>query len=227
MEVWKKIEGFDYDYRVSNYGNVICKNPIQLKNANRNLGSKDLKGYLRVCLVANKKPKTIKIHRLVAKYFIDNYSELLTVNHKDFNKENNSVENLEMMTFSENTGHYIQNIIKNKSYSKHIGISFHLGINKWTARITVNDKRHSLGVFETEKEALDCYNNFCLNPSSNNLKIGKGKSNLGRSKYSEEQNLYAFELAKKIGVRKAGKETGMGSTRISMLRRKYNTFIKN
>ena len=53
------------------------------------------------------------------------------------------------------------------------------------------------------------------------IKLGKGKSNIGRSKYSEEQKHKALLLSYEIGVRKAGKITGMGSTGISKLRSKY------
>lgn len=219
MEIWKDIIGFDYDYKVSNYGNVICLNAFHTKNRKRKIGSKDATGYLRVSLIQNKSPKFRKIHRLVAEYFIENYNELLTVNHKDFNKENNHIDNLEMMTVSENVNHYIENVVKLNSYSKYKGISFHLGINKWTARITFDNKRHSLGVFNTEIEAVKCYNDFLLNKDSKLLKKGKGKSNLGRCKYSDEDNIYALALAEKIGIRKAGKETGMGSTRICILRK--------
>jgi len=48
---------------------------------------------------------TKKIHRLVAKAFIDNYSEYLQVNHKNCVKHDNRLENLEMVTQSQNTKH--------------------------------------------------------------------------------------------------------------------------
>lgn len=58
----------------------------------------DEKGYVKVSLWVNKKVKTIKIHRLVAKYFVPNPYNYKEVNHKDENKTNNHAENLEWCT---------------------------------------------------------------------------------------------------------------------------------
>ena len=60
--------------------------------------SLDEKGYVKVSLWVNKKVKTIKIHRLVAKYFVPNPYNYKEVNHKDENKTNNHAENLEWCT---------------------------------------------------------------------------------------------------------------------------------
>ena len=57
--------------------------------------SLDEKGYAKVSLWVNKKVKTMKIHRLVAKYFIPNPCNYKEVNHKDEDKTNNHVSNLE------------------------------------------------------------------------------------------------------------------------------------
>jgi len=62
-------------------------------------------GYLKVYLYKNKKRFNLSLHRLVAKHFLKNYSNKLEVNHKDFNKKNNSINNLEMMTSKENWKH--------------------------------------------------------------------------------------------------------------------------
>ena len=57
--------------------------------------SPDEKGYKKVSLWVNKKVITLKIHRLVAKYFIPNPNNYKEVNHKDEDKTNNCVSNLE------------------------------------------------------------------------------------------------------------------------------------
>ena len=62
-------------------------------------------GYLTTVLVLNGVNKSVKIHRLVAQAFIPNELNLATVNHKDFNKSNNCVENLEWMTSEQNSLH--------------------------------------------------------------------------------------------------------------------------
>lgn len=72
--------------------------------------AKDNGGYLRTVLIRDDgKYHTVKIHRIIAKTFIDNPERKATVNHKDFNKQNNNVNNLEWMTNKENTQHAIDN----------------------------------------------------------------------------------------------------------------------
>lgn len=62
-------------------------------------------GYERVELRVNHKPKKFFVHRLVAQMFIDNPNNLKVINHKDGNKLNNNVENLEWTTQSRNVLH--------------------------------------------------------------------------------------------------------------------------
>ena len=67
------------------------------------------KGYLWVELYNNKEHKKFSIHRLVAQAFILNPENKPQVNHKDGNKENNNVNNLEWVTNQENRNHAIKN----------------------------------------------------------------------------------------------------------------------
>lgn len=62
-----------------------------------------VKGYKQVCLTKDNKKSTKKIHRLVAMAFIPNPDNLPCVNHKDENKANNNVDNLEWCSFEYNT----------------------------------------------------------------------------------------------------------------------------
>jgi hypothetical protein len=62
-------------------------------------------GYVTVGLYLNKKSKVIPVHRIVAQAFLPNPLSLRTVNHKDFDKTNNNVSNLEWMTHQENSLH--------------------------------------------------------------------------------------------------------------------------
>lgn len=89
MEIWKTIQDYGGLYQVSNTGKVR-----DLKNHIKSV-YKNNKGYICLSLYYNGKTYHPTIHRLVAKAFIPNPNNYEQVNHKDCNKENNSVENLE------------------------------------------------------------------------------------------------------------------------------------
>ena len=107
-EEWRDIEGYP-NYRVSNLGRVKS-----LGN-NRSRKEKILKpiptsnGYLRVQLWKNKKGKILLLHRLVAMAFLDNSDNFPQCNHKDENKKNNCVENLEWCTVKYNNNYGTRN----------------------------------------------------------------------------------------------------------------------
>ena len=89
MEIWKTIQDYGGLYQVSNTGKVR-----DLKNHIKSV-YKNNKGYVCLSLYYNGKTYHPTVHRLVAKAFIPNPNNYEQVNHKDCNKENNSVENLE------------------------------------------------------------------------------------------------------------------------------------
>lgn len=101
-EIWKDIVGYEGLYQVSNIGNVRSLNWKNCGYA-KNLWLKPHnKGYYQVELVKNKKKKTFVVHRLVSIAFIPNPENLPCVNHKDENKQNNCVENLEWCDYKYN-----------------------------------------------------------------------------------------------------------------------------
>lgn len=91
MEIWKKINGYG-DYQVSSMGRFKS-----LKYGKERIMKliKDSNGYLQVQLCKNGKVILYLVHRLVAQAFIDNPDNLPQVNHKNENKADNRVENLE------------------------------------------------------------------------------------------------------------------------------------
>lgn len=95
-EVWKDIKGYEGHYQVSNLGFVVSEKYNNIKN-NRKKLKKSLThdGYETVTLYKNNKRKTLRVHRLVAEAFLFNPKNLPQVNHKDENKTNNNVHNLE------------------------------------------------------------------------------------------------------------------------------------
>ena len=108
MEEWRDIPGYESFYQVSNLGNVrsIRFNKI------RNMKSWDSNGYRAVELYLNNNGYTVGIHRLVALAFIPNPENKPEVNHKDRNRSNNNVENLEWVTQSENIAHAYRSGVK-------------------------------------------------------------------------------------------------------------------
>lgn len=119
QEIWKDIEGYEGLYQVSNFGRVkslyFGKEKI-LKQ------SKHKDEYLQVSLSRNGKKKTFTIHKLVALAFIPNPDNLLEVNHKDENKQNNHIENLEFCnhTYNINYGTCKKRISKAHKGKKHL-----------------------------------------------------------------------------------------------------------
>lgn len=110
-EIWKDIKGYEGLYQVSNLGRIKSLygwNAGSKKYCSRTLMMKpkvSCVGYYNITLHKNKKQKTYNVHRLVAETFIINPDKKETVNHKDGNKLNNCVENLEWATRSENQIH--------------------------------------------------------------------------------------------------------------------------
>ena len=98
-EEFKDIPGFP-NYEVSNTGIVRNKKRNKIKEPGI-----DKKGYYKVDLYKNSKRTTKKIHRLVADAFLPKDPQRKDINHKDGNKANNKVSNLERCTKSENMKH--------------------------------------------------------------------------------------------------------------------------
>lgn len=117
-EVWKDVVGYEGLYRVSNYGNVISIPRLSKKRnriyAGQKLNcTKFLTGYLNVGLSKDSITTKYNVHRLVAEAFIPNPENKATVNHKDGNKLNNNINNLEWNTYTENNRHaFANNLIK-------------------------------------------------------------------------------------------------------------------
>lgn len=99
-EIFKWIKGYEGFYEISNLGNVRS---TSYKGTRILKPAKTGNGYLNVILCINQVREHKLIHRLVAEAFIDNPNNYDTVNHKDKNKLNNKVENLEWLTSIDNS----------------------------------------------------------------------------------------------------------------------------
>lgn len=101
-EVFKKIKGFER-YEISNFGNVRNVKTLKIRKLRVSAGYFDITFPIKIEGV--QKWKSFSIHRLVAEAFIKNPEKKPCVNHKDGNKQNNKVSNLEWVTYSENIKH--------------------------------------------------------------------------------------------------------------------------
>lgn len=98
-EIWTPIEGYETRYAISNFG------AVKSIKTNKLLKQEIRRDYYSVQLFDGHNYKHQSIHRLVAKHFIDNPQHFLYVNHKDENKLNNNVNNLEWCTHSYNVNY--------------------------------------------------------------------------------------------------------------------------
>jgi hypothetical protein len=167
-EIWKPIEEFP-NYHISSFGNI--------KNITTNkLLKKCLKGgYYNICLVNNNGRKSCKIHRLVALAFITNNENKPEVNHKDKNKLNNHIDNLEWNTRRENNQH------------KSIGLIY-----------TSNKNKQVLRIDKTSEDILENYNSIEDAGKwafENNLTktIHNGRNSIGNCLNGLSQSAYGFK----------------------------------
>ena len=113
QEYWGDIEEFDGLYQASNLGRIRNKKTERILKCQKNK-----KGYLVVGLRKNNTQITRQVHRLVAKTFIPNPENKPQVNHKDGNKEDCCISNLEWNTNGENGKHAYDTGLRRKRFGK-------------------------------------------------------------------------------------------------------------
>lgn len=114
------------------------------------------KGYLKVWLYKNGKRKMFYVHRLVAQAFLENPDALPMVNHKDFDKANNDVGNLEYCTARYNMTY---SAIAKQTSSSYLGVTWNKRARKWQAQYQIGKKKIYIGCFGTQEEAHIAYVN--------------------------------------------------------------------
>lgn len=124
IEIWKDIEDYEGIYQISTFGRVKSLARM-IKNGAKEYYRKEIimtlsynyDGYYIITLHKNNIPRTYKIHRLVAIYFIPNCKNKPVVNHLDGNKTNNHIDNLEWSTYKKNSNHAVDmRLVTNNKY---------------------------------------------------------------------------------------------------------------
>lgn len=114
-EIWRDIKGYENRYAISNKGRIYSY------LSNKMLSQCLRRGYLSVCLITGDGRKKMEsVHRLVAIHFLDNPNNLPQVNHKDENKLNNEVDNLEWCTAKDNMNYGTRNERISKAHNKSV-----------------------------------------------------------------------------------------------------------
>lgn len=125
-EIWKDVVGFEGLYKVSNLGRVkslqrtcIGKNGVVVVTNERIKNVHDNRyGYLALPLYKNNKVYNRYVHRLVCEAFLSNPNNHPCVNHKDEDKWNNRVDNLEWCTYKYNSTYGSARERQKKTYRK-------------------------------------------------------------------------------------------------------------
>ena len=167
MEIWKDIKGYEGLYQVSNLGNVKV---LQKWNGARGkhfyepcekilTPTDNGYGYSIVGLRKKHSRKNYYVHRLVAEAFIPNPNDYPQINHKDYNRKNNNVDNLEWCTPKQNTQYSSVNMRKPKTNPRKSNTGERFIIyreSKKEFRVIINKKEY--GIKKTLEEAVDFRN---------------------------------------------------------------------
>ena len=181
-EQWKDIDGFEGIYQVSSFGGLKSFKDLKegriLSNKNKN------KGYFSVVLRITRGPtRYTRMHRLVAEAFIQNPDNLPAINHKDSNKQNNRVDNLEWVTISQNVQHAVKNnpgfLNGMKRYNQQIRPVriVQLTLSGEYVDTHINSK-------EAENKTGVCYRNILQVAAGTEYKPGKKRNQAGGFKWS-------------------------------------------
>lgn len=168
MEIWKPVIGYEGIYEISNAGQVKSLSRTDKRGHKRNekflRPALNARGYLFVSFYDN---VSKVIHRLVAESFLSNDFNKEEVNHKNGNKTDNRLENLEWVTHSENLKHACETGLKSipkgeKTYNAkltnkeadeirslyrtgnwtHKKLSLHFGVSKSVVQKILNNKTY-------------------------------------------------------------------------------------
>jgi len=167
QEIWKDVIDHQGFYQVSNLGRVKSLDREFTRKCGKKQKikgqfikpSKNQDGYS--CFILQKVGKKIsaKVHIEVCKSFLGYIPDLINsvVNHKDLDKSNNSLSNLEIVNSSQNRRHSID---KTKTSSKYFCVSLRKDTHKWQVKKQIKDKQITLGCYDSEYDAHLAYESY-------------------------------------------------------------------
>lgn len=132
-EEWKNIKGYEELYKISSHGRIKAKRRVKYKIIDGELQpycvtkekimtpTDNGNGYLYISLRKNSERKNFYIHRLVAEAFIENPNNYSQVNHKDYDRKNNKVSNLEWVSALDNIRYSLPRQPLRKAYKTNSG----------------------------------------------------------------------------------------------------------
>lgn len=159
-EVWKPIKGYENIYFVSSKGDVMSLakgKPMCLKQSlNKN-------GYKYVVLYKEGRWKGKPVHRIVAEEFLDNPEGKACVNHKDYNRKNNNIENLEWCTHKENVCHSKSHMHGTRKCKTNTGEHHISADKKGYFRVSVGGRAgRTIKIFKAIEDAIEYRNNVLV-----------------------------------------------------------------
>ena len=137
------------------YSDGSIEKPNRLFKDNRlerQFGGRHGRGYRQIDIGG----KMFHVHRLVAKAFLDDYSEDLQVDHRSGNGSDNRPENLRMVTSRQNSRAF--NRPTKGASSRFRGVCWHKAAQMWAAQTNVDGKNKHIGLFDDEEEAALAWN---------------------------------------------------------------------
>ena len=163
-EIWRPIEGYEGLYEVSSYGRVRSLDRYDNRNCFRKgkvlSPIKDKDGYIQVSLYYNRKMYKKYVHRIVAEAFLPNPDNLPEVNHKDEDKTNNNVTNLEWcdrkynLSYGSRQERYRNTMLENGYWT---GLSKDEYIKKYYEKNKESIKKYKKKYDQDNKESIKKY----------------------------------------------------------------------
>jgi hypothetical protein len=185
----------DYpNYTINPKGKVI-----NIKTGNP-LGGTMRRGYLSMGLVNDDGPKEFRLHVLLATCFIPNPDNKTIVNHKDRDKSNYSLDNLEWATTTQNNRNRTKS---NGCSSQFQGVTWHKQTNKWKAYIKKDNIMYNLGYYKDELEAAKAYERAAREREGEHIRINFTDAEMTIIMEHNQENLstkyvYTSEMLSKL-----------------------------